>query len=141
MSARVAARAVLRDSLCGRGVMSSLELREEENVLVVVFNKSKILDETTIEQIGNELNQCLDKAPEGKVVLNFSGVSFMSSAMIGKLVSFNNKCKTADVKLKLCGISDNVMEVFKITRLNKVFEIYKTEEKAVAAFEKKGWFG
>ena len=121
--------------------MSSLETREEENVLVVKFTKAKILDEPTIEQIGKELNEAIGKAPEAKIVLNFAGVSFMSSAMIGKLVSFNNKCKTSDVKLKLCSISDNVMEVFKITRLNKVFDIQKTEEKAIASFEKKGWFG
>jgi anti-sigma B factor antagonist len=120
--------------------MSSLEMREEENVLVVGFTKAKILDETTIEQIGKELNEAVQKAPDAKIVLNFNGVSFMSSAMIGKLVSFNNACKTSDVKLKLCAISDNVMEVFKITRLNKVFDIYKSEDKAIAAFEKRGWF-
>ncbi|MBM3998918.1 MAG: STAS domain-containing protein [Planctomycetes bacterium] len=121
--------------------MSSLDLREEENVLVVSFTKAKILDETTIEQIGKELMEAIGKAPDQKIVLNFGGVSFMSSAMIGKLVLFNNKCKAADVKLKLCGISDNVIEVFKITKLNKVFDIQKTEEKAIASFEKRGWFG
>jgi anti-anti-sigma factor len=121
--------------------MSSLETRKEEDVLVVVFNKAKILDETTIEQIGADLNKCIEQAADGKIVLNFSGVSFMSSAMIGKLVSFNNRCKTSNIKLRLCGISDNVMEVFKITRLNKVFDIHKTEDKALASFDKRGWFG
>jgi anti-sigma B factor antagonist len=43
--------------------------------------------------------------------------------------------------LKLSDISGNVSEVFKIMKLNKVFEIYKTEEKAIKAFDKKGWFG
>jgi anti-anti-sigma factor len=121
--------------------MASLELREVEDVLVVQFTKARILDETTIEQIGTELMESITKSPGGKIVLNFQGVSFMSSAMIGKLVLFNNKCKAADVKLKLCDISDNVMEVFKITRLNRVFDIHKSEEKAVASFEKRGWFG
>lgn len=121
--------------------MASLESREVENVLVVSFTKAKILDQGTIDQIGTELLECIDRTPDGKVVLNFGGVSFMSSGMIGKLVLFNNKCKSSDVKLKLCSISDNLMEVFKITRLNKVFDIYKSEDKAVAAFEKKGWFG
>jgi anti-anti-sigma factor len=120
--------------------MASLDLREVDEVLVVSFTKAKILDETTIEQIGTELMECITKCPAGKIVLNFQGVSFMSSAMIGKLVLFNNKCKAADVKLKLCDISDNVMEVFKITRLNRVFDIHKSEEKAVASFEKRGWF-
>ena len=33
------------------------------------------------------------------------------------------------------------MEVFKITKLNKLFDIQADEEKAVASFDKKGWFG
>jgi anti-sigma B factor antagonist len=33
------------------------------------------------------------------------------------------------------------MEVFKITKLNKLFDIHKTEEKAIESFDKKGWFG
>ena len=65
----------------------------------------------------------------------------MSSAMIGKLVLLNKKAKTDNVALKFCAISANVLEVFKITRLNKVFEIYADEEKAVKSFKKGGWFG
>ena len=33
------------------------------------------------------------------------------------------------------------MEVFKITKLHKVFDIKDTEDKAIAGFGKKGWFG
>ena len=60
--------------------------------------------------------------------MNFKNVSFMSSAMIGKLVLFGKKCKTAKVKLRLCCINDNVDEVFKLMKLNKVFAIDKDEE-------------
>ena len=41
----------------------------------------------------------------------------------------------------MCNISSNVMDVFKITKLNKVFDIHPNEEKAVKAYAKKGWFG
>jgi anti-anti-sigma regulatory factor len=44
----------------------------------------------------------------------------MSSAMITKLVMLNKGCKAQGVKLKLCEVSPNVMEVFKITKLNKL---------------------
>ncbi len=80
-------------------------------------------------------------ADQGKMVVDFSGVSFMSSAMIGKLVLLHKRCKSAEIKMKVCQISDNVMEVFKITRLHKVFDIQKDREKALDSFDKKGWFG
>jgi anti-sigma B factor antagonist len=121
--------------------MSSLRIREVEDVLVVNLADSKILDEAKIQKIGDELIAAAERAGENKrLLLSFLGVSYMSSAMIGKLVLLNKRCKKDGIDLKLCDISSNVAEVFKIMKLNKVFEIYKTEEKALKAFSKKGWF-
>ncbi|NLX56420.1 MAG: STAS domain-containing protein [Planctomycetaceae bacterium] len=123
--------------------MGSLRTQENEGVLVVSFTDTKILDEAKIQKIGSELIAAADAAAaaEKKMVLNFTGVDFMSSAMIGKLVLLNKKCKMDSVDLKLSDICGNVQEVFKIMKLNKVFDIYKTEDKALKAFSKKGWFG
>ncbi len=122
--------------------MSSLKSREEEGVLVVNFTDAKILDEARIQQIGSELMEMVTAASTNKkMLLNFQGVQFMSSAMIGKLVLLNKKAKVAEIELKFCDISPNVLEVFKITRLNKVFKILADEEKALKAFEGGGgWF-
>ena len=123
--------------------MSSLRTQMNEDVLVVYFTDAKILDEARIQLIGQELTSSAASAAQNKKMLvNFQGVQFMSSAMIGKLVLLNKKCKTDEVALKMCTISPNVLEVFKITKLNKVFEIFDTEEKALKAFKGKGgWFG
>ncbi len=112
-----------------------------DGVLVVSFTDAKILDEAKIAQIGKELMDFVAQADQGKMLVDFSGVSFMSSAMIGKLVLLHKRCKTAEINMKVCNISDNVMEVFKITRLHKVFDIQKDRAKALASFDKKGWFG
>ena len=58
--------------------------------------------------------------------------------MISKLVMLNKACKGGGVELKFCEVSPNVMEVFKITKLHKVFDIKDTEDKAAASFGKKG---
>ena len=122
--------------------MTSLRTQETEGVIVVYFNEAKILDEEKIQKIGSEMIAAADSTADSKrLLLNFSGVGFMSSAMIGKLVLLNKKCKTDGIALKLSDISGNVSEVFKIMKLNKIFDIYKTEEKALASFDKKGWFG
>lgn len=123
--------------------MSSIRSEENGEVLVVYFNDAKILDEAKIQQIGKELIEKADSSASGtkKMLVNFQNVSFMSSAMIGKIILLNKKAKSADLKLKLCNISDTVMEVFKLMRLNKILDIQKDEEKAIASFDKKGWFG
>ena len=45
----------------------------------------------------------------------------MSSALIGTLVLLNKYVKTHDIVLRFANVTGNVLEVFKITRLNKVF--------------------
>ena len=114
---------------------------EEMNgdVTVVKFKEAKILSDVVIAQAGRELIEIAKNSD--KLLLNFEGVEFMSSAMIGKIVLLNKKCKTDKVKLKLCNISENIMEVFEITRLHTALDIVDTEDNAVSAFEKKGFFG
>ena len=123
--------------------MSSLKSQEEEDVLIVNFTDAKILDEARIQQIGSELMEMVAAAETSKKLLvDFSGVQFMSSAMIGKLVLLNKKSKAGSIDLKFCSISPNVLEVFKITRLNKVFKIVADKEKAMKDFSGGGgWFG
>lgn len=114
---------------------------EKADVLVVQFTSQKILSDVVIAQIGRELLELADQAGDGKMLLDFQGVTFMSSAMIGKIVLVNKKCKANKTTIKLCDISPSIMEVFEITRLNKVFSIYESKDEALKSFEKKGWFG
>ncbi len=121
--------------------MATLLTREEEGVLLVYFQDVRIIDETRIQTLGSELTELVNNSANKKIVLNFQNVSFMSSAMIGKLIQFGKKCASADVALRMCNINDNVDEVFSLMKLDKIFEIDKNEEKSIAAHNKKGWFG
>lgn len=121
--------------------MAAITSQTAGEILIVGFTDSKILDSQRIEQVGRELQEITAQALHKKFLLNFRGVSFMSSAMITKLVMLNKSCKAQGIALKFCEVSPNVLEVFKITKLNKLFDIQEGEEKAMASFDKKGWFG
>ncbi|MBP86309.1 MAG: hypothetical protein CMJ64_06290 [Planctomycetaceae bacterium] len=95
---------------------------EERQAVVARFRTSTILDEDLIQSIGREmLNATAMAEQSGRMIIDFLGVRLMSSAMIGKLVLLNKKAKMSGVDLKFCNIDPNVLEVFKITRLNKIF--------------------
>ncbi|MDA8743644.1 STAS domain-containing protein [Rubripirellula amarantea] len=121
--------------------MAAITTQNQGEIMIAGFTDSKILDSQRIEQVGKELQEVVPQAIHKKLLLNFRGVSFMSSAMITKLVMLNKGCKAQGVSLKFCEVSPNVLEVFKITKLNKLFDIQGSEEKAIASFDKKGWFG
>jgi anti-sigma B factor antagonist len=104
--------------------MALLRVEEQEGTLTVHFTDTKILDDGTIVATGKELMEALDRASANKrMVLDFGTVQFMSSAMIGKLVLLNKKAKAGLVDLRFRNITSNVYEVFKLTRLNKIFNI------------------
>ena len=117
-----------------------LEVSEVGGVTVIRFVDRKILDEANIQELGKELFALVEEDNRKSLLLNFSNVEFLSSAALGKLITLDKKVKAHGGKLKLCNIRPEIYEVFAITKLNKLFDIQDTEEKAIASFDKKGWF-
>ncbi len=112
-----------------------LELSDEGNVTIVRFKDQKILDEVDIQQLGEELNAVVSSGEHTKIVLNFEEVGFLSSAALGKLIAARKKAVKSDVALKLCSIKHELLEVFKLTGLDSVFDIRESQSDAIAAFE------
>ena len=121
--------------------MATLLTRKNEGVLCAYFQDVRIIDESRITSLGLEMTELINNPDNQKIILNFQQVSFMSSAMIGKLVLFGKKCKAAKVNLRMCNINDNVEEVFNLMKLNKVFAIDKDEATSLKKINKKGLFG
>jgi anti-sigma B factor antagonist len=119
----------------------SLSSYTKDEILTVAFDDARILDETKLEEVSRDLMELLNKTTEERVILDFRNVKFMSSSMLGKLVQVHKKAGEFKVKLKLCSIDPEIRQVFKITRLDKLFEIESDEAAARAAFMKRGWFG
>ena len=113
---------------------SHLTISENGEVRVVEFADRKILEELSISEIGDELSRLVDGVSNIKLLLNFANVEHLSSAALGMLITLNKKVGEASGTLKLSDISPQIYEVFKITRLNKLFDICDTAENAVASF-------
>ncbi len=111
-----------------------LELSTEGSVTVVRFKDQKLLDEIDIQQMGAELNAIVESGEHAKLLLNFEDVGFLSSAALGKLISARKKASKSGVDLRMCSIKHELLEVFKLTGLDAVFDIKDTQQDALAAF-------
>lgn len=109
-----------------------LDIEEVGDVTIARFLDKKILDENNIQMIGNQMFGLVDEDGRKKIVLDFANVEYLSSAALGKLITMNNKVKTAKGKLRLCNIRPEILEVFTITKLNKVLDIKTDQEQALA---------
>jgi anti-sigma B factor antagonist len=69
-----------------------------------------------------------------KVVLDLAGVSYIDSGGLGTLVGVYSSARGAGADIKLTGIGQRLRDVLQITKLVTVFEVYESEQQAVAAF-------
>ncbi len=111
-----------------------IEVEDVGDVAVVTFLDKKILDEQNIQLIGEQLFELVDNDERKKILLDFSNVEYLSSAALGKLITLNKKVRGISGNLKLCSIHPQIMEVFEITRLNKVFSIHPDQDNALESF-------
>ena len=111
-----------------------LRVTESNGVTIVAFSERKILEELSITEIGAELSKIVDGKSNVKMLISFAAVEHLSSAALGMLIKLNKQVGESGGALKLADISAQIYEVFKITRLNKIFDIHDTSEKALASF-------
>jgi len=111
-----------------------LDIDTVGDVTIARFVDKKILDETNIQIIGNQLFGLVEEDGRKRIVLDFSNVEYLSSAALGKLITLDKKAKSAGGKLRLCSIRPDIYEVFAITKLNQVFDIKEDQDQAVEGF-------
>src|ERR1051325_5641758 len=115
-----------------------VSVTQQKDIRVVEFTNNKILDEANIAEIGQALNSMIDDRDMPKLLLDFSNVDHLSSAALGMLINANNRIKQRNGQLRLAAIKPQILEVFVITKLNKLFRIMATREEALASFGSQG---
>ena len=65
-----------------------------------------------------------------KLVIDLQQVHYMDSSGVATLIEGLQLCQRYDGSLRLASLRDNVREVFELTKLDKIFQIYKDVETA-----------
>lgn len=68
-----------------------------------------------------------------KLVLDVGEVGLLASAGIGGFVTLHQRCKQGGGAMAVYNVSDELMSLMKLTRLNKLFKIVKNREAAFKA--------
>ena len=92
------------------------------------------MDEQTIQIIGKQLFALVPELGRRKLLLDFGSVEYLSSPILGELITLNKQVNAAGGRLVFCNIDPQIYEVFEITKLNKLFNIQKEEQAALQAF-------
>jgi anti-sigma B factor antagonist len=112
---------------------SRLNVEDYAGITLVTFTDSSILDNATIDQIGKDLYRLVDEEKKQKIIIDFSNVKFLSSHALGIILTLHKKTKTETGSLCLCGVRKELMKVFSLTDLDKIFRFYPDDKTALAA--------
>lgn len=106
-----------------------LEREDFGDVTVVRFKSARAMDEDN-SAVFDEIS-ALSKMGRNRLVLNLAVCEYITSMGLGKTVMLNRKLQAAEGRLALCGMNAAVKEIFEITHLLALFNVYATEQAAI----------
>jgi anti-sigma B factor antagonist len=106
--------------------------REQGNTMVLSLTGR--LDLGNGGKLKEEVKQLLTS---GKLYihLNLRNVEFVNSSGLGALVSIMKEIRLQKGRLTISDLADYVQEIFDITQLSHIFEIFATENEALSSYE------
>ena len=106
-----------------------------DGVALVSFRETMAMFEgDKVQAVGKELIDLVESRREPKILLNLGNAHFISSAMLAHLVKLHRKIQDAKGRIKLCGLRPVIMDAFKVSRFDKIFEIHPDETSALKKF-------
>ena len=106
------------------------------DVTVVTLTEARILEQSDIDSLADSIMPLIEHNDETNMVIDFEKVEFCSSAVLGLLIRISKKIYQKNGNFGLCSISPTIFEIFRITRLDTIFDIYETQSQAIAGIEK-----
>ena len=108
------------------------KITEQGDIAVARFEVPHLNDEENIEELGHELFAIVDQFGFRKVVLNMKTVEYLTSSVVGKLITLHRKLHRLEGTLVLCEVTQSVNEVLVASRLVTYFRIAAKEAEAIA---------
>ena len=102
-------------------------------VAVVDFVDTAIMDMQQIIQITEELEQLVDGQDQKFLLLDFSSVKFLSSQALGMIMKLHQMINDKGGWLGISGLKKELYRIFRLTRLDKAFNFYNTQQDALEA--------
>ena len=115
---------------------SRIKVSHKQGVCVVELLDENILkvEEAIINEISKSLLLVAEENAPVQMLLSFTRVKYLSSHMLATLIRLNKRIIEGKGTLKLCGMKPAIYEMFIITKLNQILDIYDDEQSALQSF-------
>jgi len=109
-------------------------ISEQNGVVVATPSAGELSEEGHTEQLGKDLFDLVDQHNCRCLVLDLSGVGYVTSSALGKMISLHRKIHRHGGKLVICHVCGVLADILKNSRLVTYFNIADDVQSAVAEF-------
>ena len=112
--------------------MASLKTRQVGSI-TILQPKGYLTGGEETEELEKAIAQ-LNAEGSKHLVMNLSETQHLNSTALGVLISAHSNYVRRGGHMKLCAVDKRIENIFVITKLSMVFDVYPTEEQAIASF-------
>ncbi len=109
-------------------------LEERGSVIIVGFKMKMLNDEENIEQLGQELFTLVEQYNWLKVAVDMSNVEYLTSSVIGKIITLHRKLHRNHGEMVLFGLTEGVATILRTSKLLSYFTVADNKSAALAQF-------
>ena len=110
-----------------------MEINVKETESITIIELSGEVDAQRSPEIKSKMRELIAEG-KNKIVIDLEQVKYMDSSGLGVLVSGLKAARKESGDLKLTALQAEVQNIFELTQLNKVFEIFENQADAVKSF-------
>jgi len=110
-----------------------MEINQREKNDIIILDITGEIDLYNAPEIKDIINTLIEKQ-KYNVIINLEKVTYIDSSGIGALISSLSNLKKYQGGLKIINVFASVRKVFELTKLTSFFEIFDSEDEAVASF-------
>lgn len=113
-----------------------VHFEQDGPITVGTIAASSVLDALNVTEFEQTVLKHVRGKPGINLLLNFENVNYLSSAVLSTLIIVKDAALKDTGDVRLCGLQENIQEVFRITNLDQVFVIYASAKDAAKRFER-----
>ena len=110
-----------------------MNITEEKKDGITICNISGEININTSPQLRKSFESFVE-ANTAKIVVDFSQVSYIDSSGLATFIELLQRLKKVGGTFRICSMSQKVKNIFEVTKLHKLFEIFDTREAALNNF-------
>ena len=111
----------------------SLDVRTPGEVTIIT-PKGMLLGGKETDELQGKIKELVE-AGNKKLLINLGQTTFLNSVSLGVLIGAHSSYAKRGAEMKLCAVDKKIQNIFVVTKLSLVFDVYESCEEATKSFK------